>query len=190
MKSIVVVPYNSAWPALFELLRQHLWPAVHDIAICIEHVGSTSVPGLAAKPVLDVDIVVDNEAAMPSLIARLARLGYQHRGNLGIEGREAFRAPDASVSGLSVSELPVHHLYACTEGCTALANHLAVRDHLRANPETAARYGVLKQQLAREFPNDIDQYVAGKTDLLLEILAKAGFTHEDLDGIERANRQT
>ncbi|MBL0939315.1 MAG: GrpB family protein [Gemmatimonadaceae bacterium] len=179
VKSIVVVPYDSAWPALFEQLRQHLWPAVHDVAISIEHVGSTSVPGLAAKPVLDIDIVIAPATPVSLVADRLSTLGYQHRGNLGIEGREAFRAPEGS---------PTHHLYVCLSDSEALANHLAIRDHLRAHPDTAARYGALKQQLAREFPHDIDAYVAGKTDLLLEILALRGFSRASLDAIERVNR--
>jgi len=178
-KTVRVVAYDASWPDVFEQLRAMLWPAVHHVARRIEHVGSTSVPGLAAKPVIDIDIVVADDLPMRTVIEPLAAIGYVHRGNLGIVGREAFRSPVG---------LPAHHLYVCAEGSMALANHLAVREHLRAHADTAARYGALKQQLAREFPHDIDRYVAGKTDLLLEVLRLAGFPKDQLEAIERANR--
>ncbi|MEC5399019.1 GrpB family protein [Uliginosibacterium sp. H1] len=176
---IVVVAYDPAWPALFEQLCAGLWPALRDLASAIEHVGSTSVPGLAAKPVIDMDIVVPGPAAMAQVIERLGHLGYQHRGNLGIDGREAFQHPPG---------LPAHHLYACVVDGVALANHLAVRDYLRAHPATAERYGRLKMQLADAFPHDIDAYVAGKTDMLLDILRESGFPTSQLDEIAQANR--
>jgi GrpB-like predicted nucleotidyltransferase (UPF0157 family) len=179
MGQVHVVAYDPQWPALFETLRARVWPAVHGLARGIEHVGSTSVPGLAAKPVIDMDIIIADDAPMRPVVERLGAMGYTHRGDLGIVGREAFRAP---------AEQPAHHLYVCRESNMSLANHLAVRDHLRTHPETAAQYGALKQQLAREFPHDMLSYVAGKTDLLLNILRQAGFPAEELQAIARANR--
>jgi GrpB-like predicted nucleotidyltransferase (UPF0157 family) len=99
---------------VFERLRSYVWPVVSDVALAIEYVGSISVPGLAAKPIIDLDVVVPGEAEVPVAIERLATLGYVHRGNLGIEGREAFHNPPA---------LAVHNMYVCRAGSAALQNH-------------------------------------------------------------------
>jgi GrpB-like predicted nucleotidyltransferase (UPF0157 family) len=87
---VIVVDYDEEWPRRFEELRARIWPAVSDIASRIEHVGSTSVPGLAAKPIIDMTIVVGGRSDVPLAIEHLATLGYRHRGNLGIEDRESF----------------------------------------------------------------------------------------------------
>jgi GrpB-like predicted nucleotidyltransferase (UPF0157 family) len=178
-RTVLVVDYDPAWPLAFSALRAPIWEAVQDIAFSIEHVGSTSVPGLAAKPIIDMDVVMPSSAGMHIVIERLAVLGYVHRGNLGIEDREAFESP---------AGLPVHHLYACVRGSTALANHLAIRDCLRSDPARAAAYGALKKQLAEQFPGDAKKYVAGKTDFLLTVLRDAGFPHGVLAAIRNANR--
>jgi GrpB-like predicted nucleotidyltransferase (UPF0157 family) len=178
---IVVVDYDSAWPVIFERLRARVWPAVCDIAVAIEHVGSTSVPGLAAKPIIDMSIVVPSPVDVPAGIARVTALGYIHEGEMGVEGRDAFRAP---------SGLPRHNLYLCPTGSLGLVNQVGVRDYLRAHPEAARAYGELKKQLALQFPNDIEGYVAGKTDVVLEILKRAGVSADRLEAIERANRRS
>jgi GrpB-like predicted nucleotidyltransferase (UPF0157 family) len=178
--SVVVVAYDPEWPRRFEQLRARIWPAVAGVADRIEHVGSTSVPGLAAKPVIDMTIVVPLRADVPPVIDRLATLGYRHLGNLDIEDREAFEHP---------AGLPPHHLYVCPEGTIGIVNQLAVRDYLRAYPDVARRYGELKQQLAAQFPNDIQSYVFGKTDFVLEMLRRAGLSDAQLASIESVNRR-
>jgi GrpB-like predicted nucleotidyltransferase (UPF0157 family) len=177
---ILVVDYDSSWPLTFAALRAPVWETLRGVALSVEHVGSTSVPGLAAKPIIDIDVVLPSCAEMPVTIERLAALGYVHRGNLGIEDREAFESPAA---------LPAHHLYACVRGSLALANHLTLRDCLRGNPPAAAAYGELKKQLAAQFPTDIDSYIAGKTDFLLEVLRNAGFPTTRLLTIRDQNRR-
>jgi GrpB-like predicted nucleotidyltransferase (UPF0157 family) len=181
MRRVVVVDYDPAWPATFDGLRARVWPAVTGLALAIEHIGSTSVPGLAAKPIIDMTVVLPSANEVPRAIERLATIGYVHRGDLGIEGREAFGAP---------VDLPAHHLYVCPERSLGLLNPLAVRDHLLIHPETARAYGDLKKSLAAEFPYDIESYVTGKTDFILKILRKAGFTSNQLDAIERMNRKS
>ena len=178
--TVIVEDYDPAWPRDFEVLRQRIWPSLADVALRIEHVGSTSVEGLAAKPIIDMTIVVRSRDDVPNTIERLAALGYVHRGNLGIDDREAFDHP---------TELRRHNLYVCPEGTIGVVNQIAVRDYLRANREAAARYGALKKQLADRFPDDIDSYVLGKTDFVLEILRRAGLTAEQIDKIERDNRR-
>src|SRR5579863_8613476 len=83
---VAVVDYDPQWPRDFELLRARIWHVVEDFAIAIEHVGSTSVPGLAAKAILDIDVLVDTQEAVILAIERLAAIGYTYRGNLGIDG--------------------------------------------------------------------------------------------------------
>jgi GrpB-like predicted nucleotidyltransferase (UPF0157 family) len=180
-RQIFVVDYDSSWPVTFVSLRTPILESLRGISLAVEHVGSTSVPGLAAKPIIDIDAIIPSRAAMPAAIERLAALGYVHSGNLGIEDREAFGSPPG---------LPAHNLYACVQGSTALANHLTVRDCLRRNPSVAVAYGRLKKQLADQFPTDIESYIAGKTDFLLDVLQSAGFANAALRQISIANRQT
>jgi GrpB-like predicted nucleotidyltransferase (UPF0157 family) len=176
--NVVIVDYDPRWAHAFEALRARIWPAVEDCAVSIEHVGSTSVPGLAAKPILDIDVVVASQEAMFLAINRLATIGYTHRGNLGIEGREAFSA---------VVNEPAHHLYVCCEDSAALRDHLAFRDYLRTHPDTVNAYSVLKRALARQFPNDIDRYATAKTDFVTGVLETAGISRERIEHIRREN---
>ncbi len=122
---ITVVDYDPTWPQVFKRLRAPVWQVVQDFALAVEHVGSTSVPGLAAKPIIDMDVILASPAEIALAIERLATLGYVHRGNLGIEGREAFQRP---------AHLPPHHLYVCVQDSVSLRNHLALRDYLRSHP--------------------------------------------------------
>jgi GrpB-like predicted nucleotidyltransferase (UPF0157 family) len=178
MAQVVVVDYDPSWPATFEGLRAAIWPSVQDVATAIEHVGSTSVRGLAAKAVIDMTIVAPTAAAMQTVIDRFATLGYRHQGDLGVPGREAFARPQGT---------PDHHLYACVAGNDGLRNHLTVRDYLRGNPVAAQAYGNLKKQLAARFADDINGYVDGKTECILAILAGADFSPEQIDRIRAIN---
>ena len=174
---VVVIDYDPKWPLAFEELRASVSGAVRDIAISIEHVGSTAVPGLAAKPVIDIDIVVA-EADVERAIARLGELGYTHRGDLGIPRREAFHSPAGSRP---------HNLYVCPSDSPALTNHLAFRDYLREHPEVCREYGALKKRLAEEFRDDIDGYIEGKTPFIVGVLESVGLTRNAIKDIEEMN---
>ena len=177
-RPVAVVDYDPAWPLQFEQLAARVRAALGDVALRIEHVGSTSVRGLAAKPIIDISIVVVSDSEVAAAIERLASIGYVHQGDLGIEGREAFAAPGG---------LPAHNLYVCYEGSLGLVNQVAVRNYLRQHSETAAAYAALKKRLAARFPNDIDGYVAGKTDFVLDVLRASGLSPERIAAIARAN---
>lgn len=179
MSSIVVVDHDANWANTFAQLRSNIWAAVADVASSVEHVGGTAVPGLAAKPIIDVTVVVPSAAHAPLAISRLAGIGYVHQGNLAIEGRDAFQAPPS---------LPRHHLYVCPSNSLALRNHLVVRDYLRAHPDVAQQYSGLKRRLASQYPEDVDAYTSGKTDVILWILKAAGLRSDELEAIERLNR--
>ena len=179
MSLVVVSAYDPEWPRTFERIRAHAWPAVRHAAMSIEHVGSTSVPGLRAKPVIDACIVVASRRDIPHVVKGLTKVGYLHRGDLGVPGREAFKQPAA---------LPKHHLYASHRGSLNLKNQLGLRDYLRANPDAALEYGNLKATLARRFPEDIDSYIAGKTEFILGILQRVGLTSHEIEAIRDINR--
>jgi GrpB-like predicted nucleotidyltransferase (UPF0157 family) len=176
----VVRDYDPNWRVVFERLRSTIWPAVSDVATTIEHVGSTSVEGLPAKPVIDMTIVLPEQSRMSPLIHALAGVGYHHRGDLGIPGRECFENSAAT---------PEHHLYGCVEGNLGLRNHLALRDHLRRHPAVAQAYGQLKKRLAVQFRHDLDGYIEGKSEFILNVLAQVGFTQAELDAIRSVNAQ-
>jgi GrpB-like predicted nucleotidyltransferase (UPF0157 family) len=158
---VEVVAYDAAWPATFDAVRDRIAPVLGELAVGIEHVGSTAVPGLDAKPIVDVDVVIRDAGDFDAVAQRLATIGYLHLGDLGIVGREAFRAPAGS---------PRHHLFVCASGSTALQAHLTLRDALRADPALAAAYGALKHELAVTFRHDRDSYTEGKTAFIRTVL--------------------
>jgi GrpB-like predicted nucleotidyltransferase (UPF0157 family) len=158
------VDYDPAWPAVFEALAAPVRDAVDDLGADVEHVGSTAVPGLAAKPVIDIDVVVRSPDDVPAAIERLGALGYVHEGDGGVAGREAFLWPPGSVR---------HHLYVVVAGSAPHVDHIRFRDHLRAHPEAAAEYAALKRQLAREHRTDRDAYTDAKAGFVAAALTRA-----------------
>ena len=149
---IIVVEYNPKWAEQFtELCDLLLRYVKEEDIISIEHVGSTSVVGLKAKPIIDLDIIVADEERMKKVIAQLAKLGYEHIGDLGVKGREAFKRPPENILTDGTGRKWFgHHLYVCQTGSVGLRNHLALRDHLRAHPAKVVEYGNLKQDLAEK----------------------------------------
>lgn len=169
--AVDVVPYSGEWPVQFVLVARELSRALHAVpVISIEHVGSTAVPDLAAKPILDIDIVVQRQDVDATLSA-LADVGYVHRGDLGVTDREALAAPD---------ERPPRHVYVCVEGTLHLRNHLAVREVLRRRSDLCERYGALKLELSCDPDLDIATYVAAKSGVLQDVLAAADLSGDEL----------
>ena len=177
--SIHIVEYDPCWKTRFNEFKDVLWPVVADHSIGFEHVGSTAVEGLAAKPIIDIDIVVSSMNALLKVIERLVPLGYVHQGELGIQGRHAFFQQE------NVSKL---HLYVCLEGSLGLRNHLALRDYLRAHPSAVKEYSNLKKRLAQQYPNNFDCYVEGKTSFIAAILERCSFTPCELLNVLSSNK--
>ncbi len=172
---IKVVDYEPQWPLTFDGLKQAIEGAMGDLAPAVEQVGSTSVPDLGAKPVIDLDVVIDSTALLNQAISSLATLGYHHRGDLGVTGREAFGREGSDVPRDGTGRTwPVHHLYVCAKDSDELARHVAFRDYLRVNLDDAAEYEAIKRRLARRYPNDIDAYIEGKRPFIEEILRRVG----------------
>jgi GrpB-like predicted nucleotidyltransferase (UPF0157 family) len=161
---VLIVPYDPAWPLVFETLRSRLAHALGPRALRIEHVGSTAVPGLAAKPVIDIDVVIASDAELPAVIQDLAAIDYLYEGEKGIAGRHAFRPPEGG---------PKHHPYVCAVGNRELERHLAFRDHLREHAPDAEAYGRLKRELAERFGADRDGYTLAKTAFVEAVLGRA-----------------
>lgn len=127
---IHISPYNPQWKKQFEQLQKILWSIVKDNALAIEHVGSTSIPGLSAKPIIDLDIIIpNNEQTKQTVIKQLVKLGYSHLGNLGITGREAFKRNSAKTPITDKNkDWFAHNLYFCEKGSIGLQNHLALKN--------------------------------------------------------------
>ena len=138
----------------------------------MEHVGRTSVPGLPAKPVIDIDIVIRDRAILPDVIAALEKIGYRHEGDLDIPGREAFKYTDKP-------HLMTHHLYVCPVTSEELHRHLTFRDHLRSNPQAAQKYSRIKEKAAELYPYDIDKYMEYKAHCIKEIYLRCGLLRVD-----------
>ena len=163
-KHVVVLPYDEKWKQDFIVIKTELSQALGELAISIEHVGSTSVKGLAAKPIIDIDVVVTKERINDAILA-LKNIGYIHEGNLGIPGREAF-AYDGK------EHLQKHHLYVCPEDSLELKRHLAFRDYLRTHPRSVKEYSKIKIEAAALYPEDIDKYIEYKAPVIEKIYSK------------------
>lgn len=158
--------YNPEWPTWYARIEGYLRPRLAG-CIRIEHIGSTSIVGMVAKPIIDIDLVVA-EGQMPAAIASIEQAGYLHRGDLGVPGREAFKPVLAAPLSL-----PAHHLYACAVSCAELRRHLSFRDYLSTHPDEALRLAQFKRHLAFEQRLNRQEYIEGKADVVSEIAAKA-----------------
>jgi GrpB-like predicted nucleotidyltransferase (UPF0157 family) len=161
---ITIADYDSRWPQQFETLRSRIAVALGGLPIAIEHIGSTAVPGLAAKPVIDIDVLMRSGADLPLAISKLALLGYDPSGDLGVPGREAFHT--------SPGDFP-HHLYVCPPNSQEYRRHIAFRDHLRTHPENANAYATLKRSLADKFRDQREAYNQAKSQFVQEIVRHA-----------------
>jgi GrpB-like predicted nucleotidyltransferase (UPF0157 family) len=159
-----IVAYDPRWPSEFERLATRIKTALGGLDARVEHVGSTAVPGLAAKPIIDLDVVVARTADVQPAISLLSTMGYVHEGDLGIPGREAFRWPAGEAR---------HHLYLLLEGASELKRHLAFRDALRANTALRDAYATLKHALAAEHGADRMAYTDGKSEFIRAALEGA-----------------
>lgn len=166
MKGIVrVVPYNPEWKNEFLRIKAMIEDCIGDLIISVDHVGSTAIEGLASKPIIDIDVVIDSYDIFPSIVDRFALIGFEHEGNLGVEGREAFKRN-------FIDEFMPYHMYVCPKDGKGHLEHVAFRDYLKNHPEEAEGYGRLKMQLAEQYPNDINSYVTSKYSFVQNILMK------------------
>jgi GrpB-like predicted nucleotidyltransferase (UPF0157 family) len=165
MPITLVEKYNPEWPQWFEKIKAFLGEKVAKTCLRIEHIGSTAIPGMIAKPVIDIIIVIEPKR-WEKIKSLLEELGYYYRGNLGIKDREVFRLTDETI-------LPLHHLYVCLMHSTALKEEIAFRDYMRSHKKDRERLNALKWSLCEKFNNDRQVYMDGKDAMVKEITRKA-----------------
>jgi GrpB-like predicted nucleotidyltransferase (UPF0157 family) len=160
--TVRVVPYDSTWPSVFvaeaERLRERF--AAAALPVVLEHTGSTAVPGLAAKPILDILAGYPRGVSVPAYISVLTNANYVHRGEQGIPGRQFFRRGDPRA----------YHLHLAEIASGFWRDHLTFRDRLRADDTLRDAYAALKRDLAARFPRDREAYIASKESFVKEVL--------------------
>lgn len=166
-KKVIVVPYDETWKSAFEEIKKELEQVIGDLIIGIEHVGSTSVEGLSAKPCIDIDVIIKDYSIFDTVVSRLETIGYTHEGNLGIKDREAFKYSDKP-------HLQKHHLYVCPQQSKELFRHITFRDFLRSNPEAVKKYGSTKETAAQLLLDNIEKYIEYKSPCIEELYEICG----------------
>jgi GrpB-like predicted nucleotidyltransferase (UPF0157 family) len=164
-RRIEVVPYNPQWLELYEAEVEVLAAIFGEEMVAAHHIGSTAIPGILAKPIIDVLVEVRNIDRIDRFNRKMIARGYVPKGEFGIPGRRFF------IKGTEESRS--HHIHVFQVGSPEFERHLAFRDYLRAHPAEARAYSRLKDELARRFPHDIDGYAAGKDDFIKEIERRA-----------------
>lgn len=161
-------PYNPKWEEDFKLIKVTLNEALLGCSFTIEHVGSTAVPELVAKPIIDVDVVYYSPTNFNEIRSRLEQIGYYHNGNQGIVGREVFKRKELSKH--KVLDHISHHLYVCSENSEELQKHILFRDYLRKNPRSREQYAKMKLKIATEANQQKKRYAILKTIQLTKFI--------------------
>jgi GrpB-like predicted nucleotidyltransferase (UPF0157 family) len=163
MSANILAPPDPAWAMEFEALRRVYESALGSLVQRVEHIGSTAVPHLSAKPILDVDIVMRDYGVFPEIVEGLGRLGYRHNGDQGIPHREAFKPVDRmSPHAIPQREWMPHHLYVCPAYSTELHRHIAFRDALRSRSDWRREYQEMKRSIEGRCGGDRKVYASIK----------------------------
>ena len=164
--TLIVVPYDPNWVTEFERIRDYLLEQIGDLVLEIKHVGSTSVPGLCAKPIIDIVAVMESYDVFPEIVARLEKVGFQHRGDQGIKEREVFKR-------LIPDDFMNYHFYVCPKDCEESRRHNIFRNALINDKNIADEYGKLKMRLVAEVNGDRVLYTDSKTDCIVGVIEKS-----------------
>ncbi|MGY5870708.1 MAG: GrpB family protein [Candidatus Thorarchaeota archaeon] len=154
-REVQVVPYDQKWPTQYELERDRIFTVLENELVSVHHIGSTSIPGMSAKPIIDLLLEVKYITKIDDYNNEMIELGYEPRGELGIPGRRYFSREEPK-------DIRTHHVHSFQSGDIGLVRHLAFRDYMIAHPDEAKVYSELKMVLARRFQWDIDGYISGK----------------------------
>jgi GrpB-like predicted nucleotidyltransferase (UPF0157 family) len=163
---VVVVPYDPTWSSEFDTESQRILAALGDNVVSVHHIGSTAVPGIFAKPIIDMLLEVHDVVRLDGQTREMEDLGYEAVGEFGISGRRYFRK--SNYLGVST-----HHVHAFQGGSAEIERLVAFRDYMIAHPAEARAYSALKRELARAHPADKQAYVDGKDEFVKEHVAKA-----------------
>ncbi|MDX2069740.1 MAG: GrpB family protein [Haliscomenobacter sp.] len=153
---MLIEKYNPNWVKQFNDIKSQLEPVLSGLECSIEHVGSTSVPQLDSKPIINIDIVYFVKSDFEKIKLGLEKIGYYHNGNQGLEGREVFKR-NGQLSHEVLDRIK-HHLYVCPTDSKALERHLLSRNHLRKNEEARIKYQQMKYALAEQANQDRKKY--------------------------------
>lgn len=170
---VIIVDYNPAWPEMFEQEKARLLAGAGQWIEDIQHVGSTSIPGLAAKPIIDIMIAIYDLADVQKCVAPIEKLGYDYLGEHGLPERHFFRKPR-----LDGWHKRTHHIHMVLKGSNQWINQVHFRDHLREHPDARQQYEKLKRELAEQYHNDRIAYTDAKQDFVFAILRQAGHPDE------------
>jgi GrpB-like predicted nucleotidyltransferase (UPF0157 family) len=164
--NVVVVPHDPRWRGEFETEASRIREALGDSVVAIHHIGSTSIPGIHAKPVIDLLVEVDNLDEVDARSSAMEALGYEVKGEFGIAGRRYFRKDNTA-------GIRTHQVHTFEARSAEAVRHLAFRDYMITHPDDARAYSELKQKLANQFPMDAEAYMDGKDDFIKEIDRRA-----------------
>jgi GrpB-like predicted nucleotidyltransferase (UPF0157 family) len=165
-RRVEVVPYNPEWEMLFEKEKQVLESIFKPADVEIYHIGSTSVPGLSAKPIIDIMLAADSLEQVEKATPDLDAAAYEAKGENGIPGRRYFQKHDEN----GIRKV---HLHSYEKGSYQLYRHLVFRDYLRAHPREASKYAAVKEIAAQKYEYDIESYIAEKSPIVKELEQKA-----------------
>lgn len=166
MRKVEVVPHNPKWRDAFEVESKYIADVLGENCVAIHHIGSTAIPGISAKPIIDILVEVQDITKVDEQNSVMKSLGYEVMGEYGIPCRRFFRKD-------SKEDVRTHHIHIFEIGSPQIARHLAFRDYMIAHPEDAQKYSELKRDLAEKYPHNIDEYMDGKDSFIKEIDKKA-----------------
>ncbi|AQG79899.1 GrpB family protein [Spirosoma montaniterrae] len=183
-----IEPHKKEWKTEFDNLRRVLLKILDGYDVDIQHVGSTAISGLHAKPILDIDIIIENKHRLGEIAIELEKVGYQNRGEQGISGRFAFRQTSTLTPKTDhAKKWQKHHLYVCFADSLALKNHLLFRDALLLDEKLVEQYSLLKIRLTKENGMTRDKYTERKTDFIVSVLESLGLDKKELHKITSEN---
>ncbi|OBT70016.1 hypothetical protein VE03_00567 [Pseudogymnoascus sp. 23342-1-I1] len=191
---VTILPYDESWVTEFKKIQVALSAALTTVSvISIEHVGSTSVPGMAAKPIVDIDVVVIEED-ITAAVAALQMSGYTYHKETASLDRYSFRYNNHQRHAKGTEEQMTgeirRNVYICGPGSLSLKNHLVVREALRNDSELREEYSRVKMELAKNDHATLSDYVDGKDAVLRKVLSKGGLSKEEIEDVEKANIRT
>ncbi len=166
MRKVEVVPHDPKWQEAFELESKSVADALGENVVAVHHIGSTAIPSIYAKPIIDLLVEVKDIIKVDRKNSAMESLGYEVMGEFGIPGRRFFRKDNQE-------NVRTHHIHTFEIASAQVKRHLAFRDYMLAHPENAQKYSELKRELARKYPKNIDKYMDGKDGFIKEMDKKA-----------------
>ncbi|MDJ0567455.1 MAG: GrpB family protein [Pleurocapsa sp. MO_192.B19] len=163
---VEVVPYNPQWKKTFDRESQEIARVLAENLLVIHHIGSTAIPNIYAKPIIDFLIEVKDINLITEQTPAMEKLGYEAMGEFGLIGRRYFRKENPP-------GIRTHHVHIYETGSSEIERHLAFRDYMLAHPKDAEQYSQLKQKLAQKYPYDIESYMDGKDEFVKKMESKA-----------------